>query len=128
MDNVIPLPNAQSINSEIVVLEPRSFEEMAQVIQDLRGNKSVIINLNWMDPIEGQRSVDFVAGGTFAVDGHQERIGENIFLFTPSSVQVLTGHEAVRPPMQPSHSGFQQPRPVSWPSGYDDLMQAVDFR
>jgi cell division inhibitor SepF len=39
---------------------------------------------------EAQRSVDFVAGGTYAIDGHYERIGDNIFLFTPSCVQVST--------------------------------------
>ena len=43
-----------------------------------------------MDPDQAQRAVDFVAGGTFAIDGHQERIGESIFLFTPSCVQVST--------------------------------------
>ncbi|NJL58145.1 cell division protein SepF, partial [bacterium] len=31
-----------------------------------------------------------VAGGTYAIDGHQERIGESIFLFTPNCVQVST--------------------------------------
>jgi cell division inhibitor SepF len=39
---------------------------------------------------EAQRSVDFVAGGTYAIDGHYERIGDNIFLFTPNCVQVST--------------------------------------
>ena len=43
-----------------------------------------------MDPDQAQRAVDFVAGGTYAIDGHQERIGESIFLFTPSCVQVKT--------------------------------------
>jgi cell division inhibitor SepF len=31
-----------------------------------------------------------VAGGTFAIDGHQERVGESIFLFAPSCVTVTT--------------------------------------
>ena len=33
------------------------------------------------------------AGGTYAIDGHQERIGESIFLFTPNCVQVSTPTE-----------------------------------
>jgi cell division inhibitor SepF len=63
---------------------------MPQVIQTLRERKSVVLNLNVMDPEEAQRAVDFVAGGTYAIDGHQERIGESIFLFTPSCVKVST--------------------------------------
>jgi len=31
-----------------------------------------------------------VAGGTYAIDGHQERIGESIFLFAPSCVSVTS--------------------------------------
>ena len=42
------------------------------------------------DPDQAQRAVDFVAGGTFAINGHQERVGESIFLFTPICVQVTT--------------------------------------
>ena len=68
-------------------MEPRSFEEMPQAIQALRERKSVVLNLTIMDPDQAQRAVDFVAGGTYAIDGHQERIGESIFLFTPNCVQ-----------------------------------------
>ena len=47
-----------------------------------------------MEPDQAQRAVDFVAGGTFAIDGHQERVGESIFLFAPSCVTVTnTGQD-----------------------------------
>jgi cell division inhibitor SepF len=91
INNVIGMPGSSNGISEVVVLEPRSFEEMPQVIQALRERKSVVLNLTIMDPDQAQRAVDFVAGGTFAIDGHQERIGESIFLFTPSCVQVSNG-------------------------------------
>jgi len=84
------MPGINNNNAEVVVIEPHSFEEMPQVIQTLRERKSVVLNLNVMDPEEAQRAVDFVAGGTYAIDGHQERIGESIFLFTPSCVKVST--------------------------------------
>lgn len=89
-NNVIGMPGISNNIAEVVVVEPHSFEEMPQVIQTLRERKSVVLNLNVMDPEEAQRAVDFVAGGTFAIDGHQERIGESIFLFTPSCVKVST--------------------------------------
>jgi cell division inhibitor SepF len=55
---------------------------MPQVIDALRQQKSVILNMTLIRQEEAQRSVDFVAGGTYAMDGHYERIGDNIFLFT----------------------------------------------
>jgi cell division inhibitor SepF len=111
MSNVIGMPGSANGISEVVVLEPRSFEEMPQVIQALRERKSVVLNLTIMDPDQAQRAVDFVAGGTFAIDGHQERIGESIFLFTPSCVQVSTNGATVRevptPSVRPSRSVSQ---------------------
>jgi cell division inhibitor SepF len=100
--NVIGMPGMTNGVSEVVVVDPRSFEEMPQVIQALRERRTVVLNLTMMDPDEAQRAVDFVAGGTYAIDGHQERIGESIFLFTPSCVQVTTQsgvvHEVAPPP------------------------------
>lgn len=97
-NNVIGMPGVNTGVSEVVVFEPRSFEEMPQVIQCLRERRSVVLNLNIMDPDEAQRAVDFVAGGTYAIDGHQERIGESIFLFTPNCVQVTTQSSIAKDP------------------------------
>ncbi|MBD2357049.1 cell division protein SepF [Tolypothrix sp. FACHB-123] len=108
MGNVIGMPGAINGISEVLVLEPRTFEEMPQAIQALRERKSVVLNLTIMDPDQAQRAVDFVAGGTYALDGHQERIGESIFLFTPSCVQVSTHggviHEVPQPPARPART------------------------
>lgn len=105
MTNVIGMPGAINGISEVLVLEPRTFEEMPQAIQALRERKSLVLNLTIMDPDQAQRAVDFIAGGTYALDGHQERIGESIFLFTPSCVQVSTQggflHEVPQPPVRP---------------------------
>jgi cell division inhibitor SepF len=109
MSNVIGMPGAINGISEVLVLEPRTFEEMPQAIQALRERKSIVLNLTIMDPDQAQRAVDFVAGGTYALDGHQERIGESIFLFTPSCVQVSTHggvlHEVPQPPVRPARPG-----------------------
>jgi cell division inhibitor SepF len=113
--NVIGMPRAVNGFSEVVVIEPRSFEEMPEVIQALRERKSVVLNLNIMDPDEAQRSVDFIAGGTYAIDGHQERIGESIFLFTPNCVQVSTHSGVVHEVEPPVPSTFNNSVPApSW--------------
>jgi cell division inhibitor SepF len=90
ISNVVGMPGIANGVSEMILIEPRSFEEMPQVIDALRSRKSVILNMTLIRQEEAQRSVDFVAGGTYAIDGHYERIGDNIFLFTPSCVQVST--------------------------------------
>ena len=88
--NVVGMPGISNSASEVSLMEPRSFDEMPQAIQALRERKTVILNLTMMDPDQAQRAVDFVAGGTYAIDGHQERVGESIFLFAPSCVNVTS--------------------------------------
>jgi cell division inhibitor SepF len=74
-----------------LVLEPKGFEEAPLVVQHLRDRKTVVLNLTLMEPDQAQRTVDFIAGATYAVDGHQERVGDGIFLFAPSTVTINTG-------------------------------------
>jgi cell division inhibitor SepF len=102
--NVIGMPGLSSAVAEVFLMEPRSFDEMPRAIQALRERKTVILNLTMMEPDQAQRAVDFVAGGTFAIDGHQERVGESIFLFAPSCVTVTTagGEETASPTVVPS--------------------------
>lgn len=115
VNNVIGMPGAANGMSEVVVMEPRTFEEMPQAIRALRERKSVVLNLTIMDPDQAQRAVDFVAGGTYAIDGHQERIGESIFLFTPSCVQVSTGGADIS--MQQASARTARPTPTpAWTS------------
>ena len=97
--NVIGMPGISTAAAEVNLMEPRSFDEMPRAIQALRERKTVILNLTMMEPDQAQRAVDFVAGGTFAIDGHQERVGESIFLFAPSCVTVTnTSHEETSAP------------------------------
>ncbi|UBF24643.1 cell division protein SepF [Kovacikia minuta CCNUW1] len=106
--NVVGMPNRNLGHTEMCLMEPRTFEEMPQAVIALRERKSIILSLGLMDPDTAQRCVDFVAGAAFAVDGHQERLGEHIFLFTPSFVQISsypsastdTARSPVPPPTQ----------------------------
>ena len=90
---VVGMPGISNSSSEVSLMEPRSFDEMPQAIQALRERKTVILNLTMMEPDQAQRAVDFIAGGTYAIDGHQERVGESIFLFAPSCVNVTSSYQ-----------------------------------
>ena len=117
--NVIGMPGISSAAAEVNLMEPRSFDEMPRAIQALRERKTVILNLTMMEPDQAQRAVDFVAGGTFAIDGHQERVGESIFLFAPSCVTVTnTSHEEASSPTVVSREAdvAEQPQADAAPS------------
>jgi cell division inhibitor SepF len=119
LNNVVGMPGMANGVAEMVLIEPKSFEEMPQVIDALRSRKSVILNMTFIRQEEAQRAVDFVAGGTYAIDGHYERIGDNIFLFTPSCVQVSTPTNVIHEVTQhisniPRSNHRNTSTPASW--------------
>lgn len=70
-------------NSQVVVIEPHSYTEVSQAIHALWQCKSVVLDLSKMKPEQVQRAVDFIAGATHALQGKQEQVGEDIFIFIP---------------------------------------------
>jgi cell division inhibitor SepF len=92
---VVSHPNA-STGYEMMVIEPRSFEESLEVVNNLRSRKSLILNLHLLDADQSQRVVDFVSGATHAIDGHQQKVGEGVFVFTPSNINISVETEKTR--------------------------------
>ncbi|MBX9573558.1 MAG: cell division protein SepF [Candidatus Obscuribacterales bacterium] len=84
---VVDHPSAAA-SSEVMVIEPRTFNEAMEIVEHLRIRKSVLLNLHLLDNETSQRIVDFLSGATHAIDGHQQRIGDGVFLFAPSTVVI----------------------------------------
>lgn len=74
----------------IRLFEPRDFDHVPQAVKAIRNGEAVVINLTMMEPDQAQRAVDFVAGASFYGEGHQERVGESIFLFASCEYEVST--------------------------------------
>ncbi|MBI5701686.1 cell division protein SepF [Candidatus Saganbacteria bacterium] len=79
--------------SEIIVYEPKIYEDSLNISGNLRHGKPVIINLKHLEPAEGTRLIDFICGAAYAIDGHMMKIGESIFLFTPGSIRITDAEE-----------------------------------
>ncbi len=86
-NNIIGIHSALP-QSEMLIVEPKSFNEATEIVEALRVRKAVILNLSALDTESSQRLVDFIAGATHAIDGHQQQIGQGIFLFSPSNVAI----------------------------------------
>jgi FtsZ-interacting cell division protein YlmF len=86
-NKVVDHPSAAAA-SEVLVIEPRAFEESLEIVEHLRSRKSVLLNLHMLDNEGSQRVVDFLSGACHAIDGHQQRIGDGVFLFAPSTVVI----------------------------------------
>lgn len=73
---------------EVKVIEPRSFEDAATIVQNLRDRKTIVLNLHLLDKEQSQRTIDFVCGAAHALDGKPQKVGDLVFVFTPSNVTL----------------------------------------
>lgn len=73
---------------EIVVLQPRTFDDARTAAEYLKGRRPIVVNLREADREVAQRIVDFLCGVDYALDGHLQRVADEIFLFTPSHVAI----------------------------------------
>ena len=83
---VLPQPKAGA--NAIVVIEPKAYNESISIVEALKERKTVILNLQLLDREQSQRIVDFSCGCTHALDGSQKKVGENVFVFTPSNINI----------------------------------------
>lgn len=83
--------NHPSINrggSEVIVVEPRSFDDAATIVQHLKDRKIVMLNLHLLDKEQSQRTIDFVCGASQALNGNPKKVGDLVFVFAPSNVTL----------------------------------------
>ncbi len=73
---------------EIIVLEPRAYDEAQTAADYLKTQRPIVINLRETQQDLGRRVVDFLSGVAYALDGHMHRVGDEIFLFTPHHVAI----------------------------------------
>lgn len=79
---------------EVMVIEPRSFEDAATIVQHLRNRKTIVLNLHLLDKEQSQRTIDFVCGAAHALDGKPQKVGDLVFVFTPSNVTLSVDVQA----------------------------------
>jgi len=72
----------------MVVIEPKSIDECRKLIDNLRANKPVIINLEKVETDLARKMFDFLSGATYALNGTIQRINQNIYLFAPKNVNI----------------------------------------
>ena len=85
---VLNHPSFNRGGNEVVVIEPRSFDDAATIVQHLKDRKIVMLNLHLLDKEQSQRTIDFVCGASQALNGQPKKVGDLVFVFAPSNVTL----------------------------------------
>ena len=80
--------NKLNSNTKMVLFEPRSFDEVEEIARHLKQKRACVVNLHKLQRDYAQRTMDFLTGTVFALDGTIQKIAHNTVLLTPESVEV----------------------------------------
>ncbi len=90
--SVTPRPVVRPIsapqNVKVHVVAPANFADAKEVGDRFKGGQPVIVNLQTGDSKLSRRMIDFCSGVTYALSGSMDKVAEQVFLLTPSNVEV----------------------------------------
>jgi cell division inhibitor SepF len=81
-------PFTQPQAAKVHVVVPVGFNDAQEIGDKLKANQPVIVNLRGIDRELSRRLIDFSSGLTYGLGGAMERVAEQVFLLTPSNVEV----------------------------------------
>lgn len=84
--NVVSIHSQKNV--KVILNEPRSYDEAQDIADHLRSHRSVIVNLQRVRIDQATRIIDFMSGTVYALGGSISKIGGNIFLCTPDTVEI----------------------------------------
>lgn len=82
--------------NQITKRVPKSLPDAQRAAEDLKERRPVIVNLEKADDELARRVIDFISGVTYALNGFYERVGDKVFLFTPSNI-IIADEDEVEP-------------------------------
>ena len=66
----------------------QTFDDARRAADGLKDGQQQIVNLEQTPADMSERIIDFLNGATYALEGSVEKIGEQVYLFTPATVTI----------------------------------------
>ena len=83
---VRPISSMQS--AKVHVVAPAKFADAQEIGDRFKNGQPVIVNLQANDRELSRRMIDFCSGVTYALAGSMDKVADQVFLLTPSNVEV----------------------------------------
>jgi cell division inhibitor SepF len=74
--------------AKVHVVAPARFADAQEIGDRFKNGQPVIVNLQANDRELARRMIDFCSGVTYALSGSMDKVADQVFLLTPSNVEV----------------------------------------
>ncbi len=85
-NNVVNIHTAG--NMKLVVHEPLTYEDAPKIVDDLKTRKTVVVNLEQLEPNIKRQIFDFINGGLYSLEGNIQKVTKDIFILAPNNVEI----------------------------------------
>jgi cell division inhibitor SepF len=85
---VRPIVPSRNGNGKVRIVAPASFSDAQEIGDLVKQSNPVIVNLQLSERDLSRRMIDFCSGLTYALAGSMEKVAEQVFLLTPSNVDI----------------------------------------
>ena len=86
-----PVNTASDMNDKtgpVAVFSPTSFDEVDVVIDAMKNGKNTVVHLTELKTETAMRVLDMLSGAIYALGGGVYEMSKNVFMFSPSGVEV----------------------------------------
>ncbi len=77
---------------QVVIMQPADIDSAQEACDHIRSGKTVICNIEKVDPKVAQRVIDFITGAAYALDGKVMPVSSVIFVVAPRQTALLEGN------------------------------------
>ena len=74
---------------QVVLVKPEQFEAAAEIADNLRDKRTVVMNLEKTQKDIARRLIDFLSGVAYAYNGQIKRIALSTYIITPYNVDIM---------------------------------------
>lgn len=100
---VVPI-RTTSKGLEVCIMKPSTFEDSQEICDLLLTGRAIVINLEGFDDKLAQRTMDFISGSVYAINGKLHRISNCIFIVSPDTIDISGDYSDLI-----QESGFEPP-------------------
>jgi len=86
---VVNFAGGSSGAMQLMLAKPERFEAAAEIADNLRDGRAVLMNLETTTKEVARRLIDFLSGVAYAMGGKIKKVSANTYIITPTGVNLM---------------------------------------
>ncbi len=86
--NAINLTYFKKSTSEIKIVSPRTFSDATTIVEFLKQDIPVVVNLQYLNKMQINRFMDFLSGTIYSLNGNVAKLSDSILLLSSEKITI----------------------------------------